>query len=181
MIVEAILISFALCADSFAVSLCCSLSGDGYKWKNIALVALAFALIHSSFLAAGWVVGDALLSLVGKLATIVAFALLLYVAGSLLYDAFSGKAKLHEFNSIKNVLLGAVATSIDAAAVGAAKSMENVPQEFLPTTIALLLITILSVVLGILGGRAIGCRYGKAAKMFGGLVLLIIAFWKLFA
>jgi putative Mn2+ efflux pump MntP len=87
---------------------------------------------------------------------------------------------MRELNSVKKVLIAGIATSIDAAAVGAAKSMENVSGEFLPLFITLFILTALSVCLGILGGSALGAKYGKTAKLFGGLVLLLIAFWKLF-
>jgi putative Mn2+ efflux pump MntP len=180
MILEPVLLSLALCADCFAVSLCCSVTIKKIKWKNACVIASAFAIIQSGMLAVGWGLGDILLGVVGKAANIIAFALLLYVSTSLIYEAFSKKVEMRELNSVKKVLIAGIATSIDAAAVGAAKSMENVSGEFLPLFITLFILTALSVCLGILGGSALGGKYGKTAKLFGGLVLLLIAFWKLF-
>jgi subfamily B ATP-binding cassette protein MsbA len=61
MILEPVLLSLALCADCFAVSLCCSVTIKEIKWKNACVIALAFAIIQSGMLAVGWGLGDILL------------------------------------------------------------------------------------------------------------------------
>ena len=179
---ETILLAVGLCADCFAVSLCSSVKLRNPDWKNIAYIALAFAVIQAGLLLAGWALGELFAGVLGKAARIVAFLLLLYVGGSMLLGGIRGKEEALELNSFLNVILGGVATSIDALAVGAAQSIAGVDWAgFLPLFIAVFVITALSVVLGITGGSSIGKRFGRWAEIFGGAVLLFIAFWNLFS
>ena len=74
-----------------------------------------------------------------------------------------------------------MATSIDAAAVGAAQGISGVSwPEFMPLLVAVFVITALSVILGISGGLRLGKWLGRTAEIIGGAVLLFIAFWNLF-
>ena len=178
---ETILLAVGLCADCFAVSLCSSVKLRSVSWNSVAVIALSFAVIQAGLLLAGWGLGELFAGVLGKAARIVAFLLLLYVGGSMLLSGIRGKEEALELNSFVNVILGGVATSIDALAVGAAQSIAGVVWvEFVPLFIAVFVITALSVVLGITGGSRIGRRFGRWAEIFGGAVLLFIAFWNLF-
>ena len=71
------------------------------------------------------------------------------------------------------MLLGGLATSIDALAVGISQSMSGTDWSgFLPLLVAVFAITALSVVIGLRSGRAIGSRFGRWAEIFGGLILV---------
>ncbi|MCR5759093.1 MAG: manganese efflux pump MntP family protein [Bacteroidales bacterium] len=178
---ECLLLALSLCADCFAVSLCSSVKLRNPGWKRIAVIALAFAVIQTGLLLAGWGFGELFVGLLGKAVKIVAFLLLLYVGGSMLLSAILGKEEALELNSFRNVVLGGVATSIDAAAVGAAQSISGVSwPEFMPLLVAVFVITALSVILGISGGSRLGKWLGRTAEIIGGAVLLFIAFWNLF-
>ncbi|MBQ3711175.1 MAG: manganese efflux pump [Bacteroidales bacterium] len=178
---ESILLAASLCADCFAVSLCSSVKLRNPGWKKVALIALSFAVIQSGLLLAGWAFGELFVGLLGKAVKIVAFLLLLYVGVSMLVSAVLGKEEILELNSFRNVVLGGIATSIDAAAVGAAQGVSGVSWlEFLPLFIAVFLITAFSVILGISGGSRLGKWLGRGAEILGGAVLLFIAFWNLF-
>ncbi|MBO7628886.1 MAG: manganese efflux pump, partial [Bacteroidales bacterium] len=73
------------------------------------------------------------------------------------------------------IFLGGVATSIDALAVGVAESMENTAWDgFLPLHISVFVVTALTAILGICGGRFIGSRVGRIAEIIGGCVLIAI-------
>ena len=81
--------------------------------------------------------------------------------------------EVRDLNGWRNIVLGGVATSIDALAVGAAQSMDEVSwHAFVPLLVSVFVITALSVVVGIRGGRAIGARFGRWAEIAGGLVLI---------
>lgn len=178
---EVILLAASLCADCFAMSLCSSVKLRNPDWKRVAATALSFAVIHVSLLLAGWGLGELFVGLLGKAVKAVAFLLLLYVGGSMLYDAISGKEETVELNSFKNVILCGIATSIDAAAVGAAKNIVGVTfREFIPLMAALFIITVLSVMLGISGGSRLGKWMGRTAEIIGGAVLLGIGILMLF-
>lgn len=178
---ESLLLAIGLCADCFAVSMCSGVNLRNPDWKSIAYIALAFAVIQAGLLLVGWGLGELFAGVLGKAARIVAFLLLLYVGGSMLLSGIRGKEEALELNSFLKVVLGGVATSIDALAVGAAQSIAGGEWAgFLPLFIAVFVITALSVVLGIAGGSRIGRRFGRWAEIFGGAVLLFIAFWNLF-
>ena len=170
---ESILLAASLCADCFAVSLCSSLKLRHPDWRIIAVIALSFALIQTALLLTGWAFGELFVGLLGKAVKIVAFLLLLYVGGSMLYGAIAGKEEALELDSFRNVVLGGIATSIDAAAVGASQSLSGVGfQEFWPLMTAVFAITALSVILGISGGARLGKWLGRTAEFVGGLVLI---------
>ena len=76
---------------------------------------------------------------------------------------------------IKNILVASVATSIDALAVGISLSMDmESPGSALLKAAAVFLVTVLTVVAGILGGRRIGTRFGRRAEFAGGCVLILL-------
>lgn len=178
---ESILIAASLCADCFAVSLCSSVKLRNPHWKKTAVIALSFAIIQTALLVAGWAFGELFVGLLGKAVKLVGFLLLLYVGGSMLYSAIAGKEETLELESLRNIVIGGVATSIDAAAVGAAQGLTGVlPMEFLPLAAAVFFITAMSVILGISGGSRLGKWLGRTAEIAGGLVLIAIGVFTLF-
>ena len=178
---EAILLAASLCADCLAVSLCSGVTLRSVRWREILGVALAFAVIQTALLLAGWAFGYLFVGLVEKISHIIAFLLLLYVGGSMLIEGIRGEAEVRDLSSWRNIVLGGLATSIDALAVGVSQSMDGVDwQGFLPLLIAVFGITALSVVVGLRGGSAIGARFGRWAEIVGGAVLIGIGVSVLF-
>ncbi|MCR4859552.1 MAG: manganese efflux pump MntP family protein [Bacteroidales bacterium] len=174
-ILESILLAASLCADCLAVSLCSGVTLRGARWRQILSVSLAFAVIQAGLLLVGWAFGNLFVGLVGKISHLIGFLLLLYVGGTMLWEGIRGKEEVCDLNGLRNVLVGGVATSIDALAVGAAQSMEGVAWDgFLPLFIAVFVITGLSVVTGLCGGQVLGRHFGRWAEILGGLVLIVI-------
>lgn len=172
-ILQAILVAASLCADCFAVSLCSGVTLRGLRWRRTLGVALAFAFIQAGLLALGWAFGYLFVGMVEKVSHVIAFLMLLYVGGSMLVEGIRGREEVRNLDGWRNVLVGGVATSIDALAVGVAQSMEDVAfSAFLPLLLSVFAITALSVVVGLHGGRAIGVRFGRWAEIAGGLVLI---------
>lgn len=178
---EAILVAISLCADCFAVSLCSSVTLKKICWRDVLRVSLAFAVIQSGLLLAGWMFGNLFVGLVSRISHFIGFALLLYVGGSMLVEGIRNKQEARDLNGWKNVIVGGVATSIDALAVGAAQSMAHRPWEgFWPLLAAVFAVTALTVIAGIRGGSCIGGRFGRWAEIAGGLVLIGIGVSLLF-
>lgn len=172
-ILEAILLAASLCADCLAVSLCSGVTLRSVRWREILGVALAFAVIQAGLLLVGWAFGYLFVGMVEKISHIIAFLLLLYVGGSMLLEGIRGEAEVRDLSSWRSIILGGLATSIDALAVGVAQSMEGADWPgFLPLLVAVFAITALSVVVGLRGGHAIGARFGRWAEIVGGLVLI---------
>ena len=172
-ILEAILVAASLCADCLAVSLCSGVTLRNVRWGRILGVALAFAVIQTALLMAGWAFGSLFVGAVEKISHIIGFLLLLYVGVSMLVEGIRGEEEVRNLDGLKNVIIGGIATSIDALAVGVAESMEGTDWAgFLPLLIAVFVITALSVVVGLRGGSAIGSRFGRWAEVVGGLILI---------
>ena len=170
---EAILLAASLCADCLAVSLCSGVTLRSVRWREILGVAFAFAVIQAGLLLIGWAFGYLFVGLVEKISHVIAFLMLLYVGGSMLIEGIRGKEEARNLDGWRNVLVGGVATSIDALAVGVAQSMEDVSfSGFPPLLLSVFAVTALSVVAGLKGGSAIGVRFGRWAEIIGGLVLI---------
>lgn len=172
MMFEAVLMAMSLCADCFAVSLCSSVTIRRVSAGSVARVAVCFAVIQTGLLLAGWFFGALFVGAVEKVSKWIGFGLLLYVGGSMLLEGLKGEDKARDLDGLVNVLIGGVATSIDALAVGVARSMQARPVGALAVSVAV--VTALSVVLGICSGKAIGTRFGRWAEIGGGAVLIII-------
>ena len=174
-IVQSILLAVSLCADCFAVTACSSVTLRDLSWKRILAVAVAFAVVQTGLLLIGWAFGDLFVGFIGKVAPVVGFLLLLYVGGSMILSVWKGDGETRDLDGLRNVLIGAVATSIDAFAVGISLSMDgNGPGDIAVKAAAVFVVTFLSVVLGMKGGSAVGKRYGHTAQLAGGVVLIAI-------
>jgi putative Mn2+ efflux pump MntP len=174
-IILAFALAVSLCADCFAVSLCSGVTMKDVSRKRVLLVALVFGVVQSAFLFAGYFFGDLFVGYVEKFAHWIGFLLLLYVGGSMILEAIKGEEEARDLNGIRNILVASVATSIDALAVGISLSMDMEPvRSALLKAVAVLIVTIISVIAGILGGRKIGTRFGRGAEITGGIVLILI-------
>lgn len=180
-ILEAILVAASLCADCLAVSLCSGVTLRSVRWGHILGVALSFAAIQAGFLLVGWAFGYLFVGLVERLSHIIGFLLLLYVGGTMLIEGIRGTEEIRDLSGWRNVVLGGVATSIDALAVGVAQSMSGADWSgILPLFAAVFVFTLLFVAVGLRCGSAIGTRFGRWAEIAGGLILLAIGISLLF-
>lgn len=176
-ILTAIIMAISLCADCFAVSVCSSVTLRKVSWNDVLRVAVAFAVIQSGFILGGWAFGNLFVGLVSKISHILGFLLLLYVGGNMFIEGIKalrgGCGECRDLNGWRNVILGGIATSIDALAVGVSQSMAGQSWKgFSPLLFSVFAVTALSVIAGIWGGKAIGSRFGHWAEVFGGIVLV---------
>lgn len=180
-IFESVVMALSLCADCFAVSLCSSVTLKKIAWRDVLRVAFAFAFIQTGLLAFGWIFGNLLVGLVSKISHIIGFLLLLYVGGSMFIEGIKGEEEVRDLNGWRNVILGGIATSIDALAVGVAQSMAGSDfKGVLPLIVSVFAVTALTVVAGIWGGKTLGSKLGRWAEITGGLVLIGIGVSLLF-
>lgn len=180
-IFESVLMAVSLCADCFAVSTCSSVTMKDVSRRQISILALSFAVIQAAFLLAGWLFGNVFIGLVYKVSHIIGFLLLLYVGGGMFIEGVKGEEEARDLNGWKNIIIGGIATSIDALAVGVAQSMAGQDWPgFCPLLIAVFVVTAISVISGMLCGHAIGHKFGRWAEIAGGLVLVGIGVGLLF-
>ncbi len=172
-LVELLLVAVGLSMDAFSVSVC---KGLGMRRLN-PKVALVLALLFGGFQAfmpvIGWLLGTQLLWLIEPIDHWIAFVLLGYIGGKMLYDAIRGDEE--DSGATDHVAWGeflmlAVATSIDAFAVGISFAALNVNMIFSVTAIGV--ITFALSLAGVGVGHAFGARYERPAQIVGGLVLI---------
>lgn len=175
-IIAAFAFALSMCADCFAVSAASSVTLRRADWKNILPVASVFAVVQSGLLLVGWGLGDVFAGFLGRVAPVLGSGLLTYVAVSLFLSSFKEDTEALDLSGLRNILIGAVATSLDALAAGVSFSMDgSAGTDMFLKAGALLAVTFLSVVAGMKGGQKLGVRYGCAARRAGGIVLLCIA------
>ena len=203
-ILEALLLGLSLSADCFAVSLCSSTglhlpgrssrisdttsAGDATAAKrSIAGLASAFAITQTGLLLAGWLLGhvfrtffESRISHFETICSVAAFVLLMFVAVEMFLSALRGKTEKINLSSARNIIIGAVATSIDALTVGLSLALSGMAlSEILPSAAAVLVVTAVAVVAGILSGSALGRNYGRTAVFTGSAILAAIAVYTL--
>lgn len=174
-IFAAILLAVSLCADCFAVTSCSSVTLESINGRKVLSIAMAFGVIQTLLMFLGWLFGDIFVGVVEKAAEIIGFLMLLYVGGSMILESLRGEADSRNLNGIRNVIIGGVATSLDAFAVGISLSMDHSStQKVIMDLTAVFIVTVLSVVAGIAGGYKVGKKIGKPAEIAGGCVLILI-------
>ncbi len=172
-LLEPLLTAVSLCADCFAVAVCSSVTLKKTEFGSVATVALSFALIQTGLLLVGWFFGGLFAGLVHRISHIIGCVLLAYVGGSMVMEGVKDRCEERNLNGLKNIIIGGIATSIDALAVGVAQSMErDVEKSIWPLAVAVFAVTLASVAAGICGGHRIGHRFGKWAEIIGGLILI---------
>ena len=172
----ALVFALSLCADCFAVAAASSVTLPDLAWRRVASISAIFAAVQTGFLLAGYGLGSGVVGWVGKFAPLTGFLLLAYVGGSMLVSGLRDSGEIRNLHGVRNVLIGAVATSIDAFAAGMSLSMDqDSVGDLTVKAVCVLIVTALSVVLGMRGGQAAGRRYGRGAQIAGGVVLLGIA------
>ena len=175
-IIEIILMALSLSIDTLVVSMCGSVTlGKTGFWK-VAKVALAFAGMQTALLSAGWFFGSSIVRYIEGIAGAVGFVLLLYIGVKMIHGAMKkvGEESVN-LSGIRQLLLAAVATSIDAAAVGMSLAMAEPDAETVVISVlSVFIVTAAAAVTGVLGGCAVGRSFGKPAQIAGGIVLIAI-------
>lgn len=180
-ILGAVLLGLSLCADCFAVALCSSVTVSREEVRRkVWTIAVVFAVIQTGLFLSGWGVGtvatDLISAYVGhfeRIARILGLLLLLYVGGEMFVDGVRSKSERLNLSGLRSIVLGGIATSIDAAVVGLSMSMDAAPwADIWPVALSVLVFTLLSVLVGMLSGSFLGRRLGASARIVGGLVLI---------
>ncbi len=163
----------ALAMDAFAVSVSSSLSIKERRFVHALRIALCFALFQAVMPLLGWALGQAAAELVREVDHWLAFGLLSLVGGQMIWQTLQADDDEPAVSPLKlSLLLSlAVATSIDAFAVGVSFSL--VDQAIVRPILMIGLITFVLSWLGCYLGGRIGClACGRRRELLAGLVLL---------
>ena len=170
---EALVSGFSLAMDAFAVAICIGGCVSGSVRGTALRMAGACGFFQFGMPLLGWLTGYYFADLIAAFDHWVAFAILACVGGHMVRGSFEPEDTCPASDptcSPKMLFSLALATSIDAFAVGA--SFAFVRLSAWPLAVIAGIFTFLLCAVGVFMGRAVGCRWGKLAELFGGCFLV---------
>lgn len=170
--IEIILIAIGLALDAFAISLSLGTLGPPGGFRAALRLSSHFGLFQFLMPIIGWFVGLNIAPLIYTFDHWVAFILLSFVGGRMIYQSFNKSKKILKDDPSKgfSLILLSLATSMDALVIGLSLAMLNLDIWY-PAVIIGLITAFLSLI-GIRIGKVLGKKYGKIMEIFGGTILL---------
>lgn len=177
-LLEIFLIGIGLSMDAFAVAICKGLAmPNKVDKKGALLIALYFGVFQAVMPTLGWLLGSQFARYVTRLAPWIAFILLAWIGGNMIRESLSKEEREEEETgsvSHKELLVLAVATSIDALAVGVTFSVLELAVS-IGAAVALIGCTTFVISLaGVYVGNVFGAKYKSKAEFVGGAILILI-------
>lgn len=175
---ELFLIGVGLSMDAFAVAVCRGLAMKKINYKHALIIALFFGGFQALMPFIGWALGRQFEQYIESVDHWIAFGLLVFIGGKMLLDVIRGKEDGEEVCAeeerlhIKQLFLMAVATSIDALAVGVSFAFLSV---HIGKAISIIgCTTFVLSVLGVIIGNNFGNKFQNKATVAGGVILILI-------
>ena len=171
--IELIILSIGLAMDAFAVAICKGLSMSKMNWKKASIIGLYFGGFQALMPLVGYLLGINFQEKITSIDHWIAFLLLGIIGINMIKEAISKDSeKQNDSIKFKDMLILAVATSIEALAVG-------ITFAFLKVNIllAISLIGIITFIISVFGvkiGNLFGDKYEKKAEFAGGIILILL-------
>lgn len=178
--VELAFVAVGLSMDAFAVAVCKGLGMRTLNWKHAFVIALFFGAFQGLMPVVGWALGTQFESSITSIDHWIAFALLGFIGAKMLWDAFheedaeceacerTEEARL----DLRELVMLAIATSIDALAVGITFAFLGV--DIVAAALAIGATTFALSFFGVAAGNLFGSRFRRPAGIAGGIVLILI-------
>lgn len=170
---EILLLGVGLSMDAFAVSICKGLSVKKVKWQHLLCVGAYFGIFQALMPTLGYFLGTTFSNLIDQFDHWVAFILLAIIGVNMVREALSkDEDETNDDFGFKTMLLLAIATSIDALAVGVSFAAVSAN-----IYLAVSLIGATTFVLSLIAvriGQWIGDKLNAKAEIFGGTILVLI-------
>ena len=178
--------AFALSMDAFAVSITKGMTIKNLKKSTALKMALAFGVFQGAMPLLGWALGISFESYIKSIDHWIAFILLGFIGFNMIKGFFDDRKEENaselEFSATtdvddlynKEIIMLAVATSIDALAVGISFAFLNV--SIIPAASIICIITFLVCVVGVFVGNKVGDIFNGYAELVGGVILILIGF-----
>ena len=171
-LLELVLIAVGLAMDAFAVSVCKGLSMSKMEWKKAVIIGLYFGGFQALMPLIGYVLGVGFEDKIKSLDHWIAFILLVFIGINMIKEAFETKEESNDKIDFKTMIILAIATSIDALAVGVTFAFLNVN-----IMLAISLIGIITFIISMIGvkiGNVFGDKYETKAELAGGFILIFL-------
>ena len=177
-LLEIFLVAIGLSMDAFAVAICKGLAMPQINKKQTLLIGAYFGVFQALMPLAGWLLGSQFAGYVTKLAPWIAFVLLVWIGGSMIREsrAPEGEEQQPSGGQVRHreLFVLAIATSIDALAVGVTFSMVELSVSVWLAVTLIGCTTFLISLCGVFVGSVFGARYKNKAEFVGGVILLLI-------
>lgn len=162
-----------LSMDAFAVSICKGLAMKKLSWKKALIIGLWFGGFQALMPSVGHLLGSRFEKYVTSIDHWIAFVLLALIGINMIREALSGEEEnANDSVDFKTMLLLAIATSIDALAVGVTYAFLQV--RIVPAVSFIGIITFSLSIIGVKIGNVFGLKYKTKAEIAGGVILLLM-------
>ena len=174
---EVLMIGVGLSMDAFAASVCKGLSMRRASAENILLIGVFFGGFQALMPLIGYFLGKQFEDYIVSVDHWIAFALLAFIGGKMIADVVRDggeeeSAVKEDRLRLREILMLALATSIDALAVGISFAFLKV--EIISAVATIGVTTLLLSALGVVIGHRFGARYKNKATLAGGVILILI-------
>lgn len=174
------LLAVGLAMDCFAISIASGILLKRMLWRPMLTMAFFFGLFQALMPLLGWLGASAFSHLIESLDHWIAFAILTFLGVRMIRESYKDEDCKHEYDpkSLKVVLALAVATSIDALAIGVSFAFLGMKsfQEILPPVSIIGFVSFVMSLAGLAFGIRFGCGIARRlrAELWGGIILIII-------
>jgi Predicted membrane protein len=170
------LIAVGLAMDCLAVSIASGIILKKLNWRTILTMAFFFGFFQALMPFLGWVGASRFSHLIEDFDHWVVFLILCFLGGRMIWESFKDDECKKEFNpaSLKVVLTLAIATSLDALAVGVSYAFMGIRTfDGILSPISIIgFVSFIISVFGLLFGIFFGCRHNMRVELWGGLILI---------
>lgn len=172
-LIELFLIAVGLSMDAFAVSVCKGLAMPKCTFKKAAIVGLWFGGFQALMPAIGYVLGAQFQETIASIDHWIVFVLLALIGGNMIHEALDNDEEEADASlDVKTMFLLAVATSIDALAIGITFAFLKV--NIIPAVCFIGIVTFIISFAGVKIGNVFGARYKNKAEIVGGIILILL-------
>ena len=170
---ETVFIAIGLAMDAFAVSVCKGLSMFKMNWKKSFVIAIYFGVFQMVMPLLGFLLGIGFSEWIETIDHWIAFILLSFIGVKMIKESFDKSENVDDKVDFKSMSMLAIATSIDALAIGITYAFLNVKNCMFSFSLIGIITFIISL-LGVIIGNKFKTKYGTKAEMIGGLILIFI-------
>lgn len=173
-LIQIVVLAIGLSMDSLIIALTSGAILGNHQPINVLKIAGLLALMQMSLTVFGWSVGTTFVEYIGRYDHWIAFSIFFFLGARVLFSCLKGEEECSPFNPLCfKVMLGlAIATSLDATAVGL--SMSLVDSNILFPAIIIGFVTFVIASMGIVFGSKIGEKYNLGINLTGGVILIFI-------
>ncbi len=173
-LIELFILAIGLSMDAFAVSICKGLATTNLKKRNMIITGLWFCGFQALMPLIGYFLGTAIEKYVTSVDHYIAFILLGAIGANMIKESFSKKEEEPNADfGFKSMLIMAIATSIDALAVGITFAL--LPDVNIIAAVSFIgVITFTLSAIGVKIGNIFGAKFKSKAELAGGIILIIL-------